>query len=114
MGLAFWFSQSVLGKNIPQKLMGEQLELPAAIWQRLNFAWVAFFGLMGLLNLYVAYSFTQPTWATFKVFGATGLMLVFVLGQGVYLSRHLPDDDKAAPPAEPGKKPTQKPTREQT
>jgi len=103
MGFAFWFSQSVLGKNIPQKLMGEQLVLPAAVWQRLNFAWVAFFGLMGLLNLYVAYSFTQSTWATFKVFGATGLMLVFVLGQGFYLSRHLPDEDKPVPPVEPAK-----------
>jgi len=112
MGFAFWFSQSVLGKNIPQKLMGEQLVLPAAIWQRLNFAWVAFFGLMGLLNLYVAYSYTQSTWATFKVFGATGLMLAFVLGQGVYLSRHLPDDDKAAPPADPAPEPTKEPTQE--
>ena len=112
MGFAFWFSQSVLGKNIPQKLMGEQLVLPAAIWQRLNFAWVAFFGLMGLLNLYVAYSYTQSTWATFKVFGATGLMLAFVLGQGVYLSRHLPDEDKAAPPADPTPEPAKEPTQE--
>ncbi|HEX7438405.1 MAG TPA: septation protein A [Caldimonas sp.] len=89
MGLAFWFSQAIFHKNLLQTLIGEQLELPAAVWQRLNFAWVAFFGLMGLLNLYVAYSYSTSTWASFKAFGATGLMLVFMLAQGFYLSRHL-------------------------
>jgi len=97
MGLAFWFSHAVLGKNLPQALMGEQMNLPPAIWQRINIAWIAFFGLMGLLNLYVAYSFTQSTWATFKVFGATGLMFLFVLAQGLYLSRYLPDEGEAPP-----------------
>ncbi|HEX7441063.1 MAG TPA: septation protein A [Caldimonas sp.] len=89
MGLAFWLSQAIFRKNLLQTLIGEQLELPASVWQRLNFAWVAFFGLMGLLNLYVAYSYSTSTWASFKAFGATGLMLVFVLVQGFYLSRHL-------------------------
>ena len=55
------------------------------VWQRLNFAWIAFFALMGVLNLYVAYTFSTSTWATFKVFGVTGLMLVFMLAQGFYI-----------------------------
>ena len=59
------------------------------MWQRLNFAWIAFFGLMGVLNLYVAYSYSTSAWASFKAFGATGLMLVFMIAQGFYLSRHL-------------------------
>jgi intracellular septation protein len=53
---------------------------------------VAFFGLMGLLNLWVAYSFSTDTWVNFKLFGGIGLMLLFTLAQGFYLSRHLPDD----------------------
>jgi intracellular septation protein len=93
MGLAFWVSQLVFRKNLLQTLMGEQLELPAAIWQRLNFAWIAFFGMMGLLNLYVAYSFSTDTWVNFKLFGGLGLMLLFTLAQGVYLSRHLKPAD---------------------
>jgi intracellular septation protein len=100
MGLSFWISQVFFRKNLLQTMIGEQLELPAKVWQRLNFAWIAFFGLMGLLNLYVAYSFSTSTWASFKAFGATGLMLVFMLGQGVYLSRHIkPETDsvEAAP-----------------
>lgn len=99
MGLAFWFSQAIFHKNLLQTLIGEQLELPASVWQRLNFAWVAFFGLMGLLNLYVAYSYSTSTWASFKAFGTTGLMLIFMLAQGFYLSRHLkPPTDAPEPP----------------
>lgn len=96
MGLAFWISQLVFRKNLLQTLMGEQLELPAVVWQRLNFAWIAFFGMMGLLNLYVAYSFSTDTWVNFKLFGGLGLMLLFTLAQGVYLSRHMKPADGGA------------------
>ena len=89
MGLALWISQAMFRKNLLKSLIGEQLELPDSVWQRLNFAWVAFFGLMGLLNLYVAYTYSTSTWASFKAFGATGLMLVFMIAQGFYMSRHL-------------------------
>ncbi len=89
MGLSFWISQTIFGKNLLQTLIGEQLELAPKVWQRLNFAWIAFFAFMGLLNLYVAYSYSQSTWFTFKAFGATALMFAFVLAQGFYLSRHL-------------------------
>ena len=99
MGLSFWISQAFFHKNLLQTLIGEQLELPTSIWQRLNVAWIAFFALMGLLNLYVAYSYSTSTWASFKAFGATGLMLVFMLGQGLYLSRHIkPEADAASEP----------------
>lgn len=97
MGLAFWISQAVFRKNLLHTLIGDQLELPARVWQRLNFAWIAFFGLMGLLNLYVAYTYSTSTWASFKAFGATGLMLVFMVAQGFYLTRHLDSEAKPAP-----------------
>ena len=93
MGLSFWISQTFFRKNLLQAMMGAQLELPSGVWQRLNFAWIAFFALMGLLNLYVAYSFDTATWVNFKLFGGMGLMLVFTLAQGVYLSRHLKPED---------------------
>lgn len=73
-------------------LMGEQMQLPDAVWQRLNWAWVGFFALMGVLNLWVAYTFETSTWVSFKMFGGIGLMLVFTLAQGIYLSRHLQKD----------------------
>ncbi len=89
MGLAFWLGPLLFGKNLLRVLMGEQLQLPAPVWQRLNFAWIAFFALMGLLNLWVAYSFSTATWVNFKLFGGIGLMLLFTLAQGLYLSKYL-------------------------
>ena len=100
MGLAFWLSHALFKKNLLQTLIGEQLELPVQVWQRLNVAWIAFFALMGVLNLYVAYSYSTSTWASFKAFGATGLMLVFMVGQGFYLNKHMQPD--GAPASEPG------------
>ncbi len=81
-------------KNLIRTLLGEQLTLPEPIWQRLNWAWTAFFALMGALNLWVAYSFATPTWVNFKLFGIMGMLLVFALGQGLYLSRYIRDDEK--------------------
>ena len=99
MGLAFWISQAVFRKNLLQTLIGEQLHLPAPVWRRLNVAWIAFFGLLGLLNLYVAYTFSISTWFTFKAFGVTGLMLLFMLAQGLYISKHLePEADPTPAP----------------
>jgi intracellular septation protein len=100
LGLVLWTSQ--FGKNLLRSLLGAQIELPDQVWRRLNLAWVLFFGVMGLLNLWVAYHFDTPTWVNFKVFGTTGLMLVFFVAQGLYLGRYLPDDEPAAakPPAD--------------
>ncbi len=79
-------------KNLIRTLLGQQLTLPEPVWQRLNLAWTAFFALMGALNLWVAYHFATPTWVNFKLFGIMGLLAVFAVGQGLYLSRYISDD----------------------
>lgn len=94
MGVAFWLSQALFGKNLLRLLMGEQLQLPPPVWRTLNLMWISFFAFMGLLNLWVAYSFSTDTWVDFKLFGGLGLMLLFTLAQGLYLSRHLKPEDE--------------------
>lgn len=101
LGLAFWISQTLFGKNLVQRLLGEQVQLPAPIWRRLNLAWVLFFAGMGLLNLWVAYHFETRTWVDFKVFGATGLMFSFFIAQGIYISRHMPPETEGAASVKP-------------
>ena len=49
---------------------------------------------MGGLNLLVAYNFSEDTWVNFKLFGGMGLMLVFVLAQGMFLSRYIEEEPK--------------------
>jgi intracellular septation protein len=89
MALSFWVSQAFFGRNLLQTLIGAQLELPSHVWQRLGLSWIGFFVLMGVLNLFVAYRFSTDTWVNFKLFGGMGLMLLFTLAQGVYMSRFL-------------------------
>jgi intracellular septation protein len=81
--------QLVFRKNLLKSLMGAQLELPDAAWRVTNWSWIAFFALMGALNLWVAFNFDTDTWVNFKLFGGMGLMLLFVLGQAVYLGRYM-------------------------
>jgi intracellular septation protein len=66
------------------------LTLPEPVWVRLNIAWIAFFLVCGAANLFVAFTF-ERFWVDFKVFGSLGMTLLFLVGQGIYLSRHLHD-----------------------
>lgn len=87
-------SATLFKKNLMQKSMGEIVQLPEVIWSRLNMAWICFFVAMGVLNWYVAFILFKGdtgAWVSFKAFGTTALMLVFIVGQTVYLSRHMKD-----------------------
>ena len=92
MGGALLFGQLVLRKNGIKSLMGAQMALPDAVWRTVNFSWIAFFTLMGFLNLWVAFNFSTSTWVNFKLFGGLGLMLVFVLVQAAFLNKHIKTD----------------------
>jgi intracellular septation protein len=94
MASAFLLSPLLFGKNLLRTLMGEQLQLPEPIWARLNWAWIGFFSVMGALNLWVAFNFATDTWVNFKLFGAMGLMFVFVIAQGLVISKYLPEEEK--------------------
>jgi intracellular septation protein len=78
-----FFSQS----NCLQKLMGKNIQLPSHAWSYLSLSWAAFLSLMGVANLYIAYSYDTNTWVNFKFFGGLGLTAVFVVIQAIYLSR---------------------------
>jgi intracellular septation protein len=82
-------SQLFLHKNLIRRMLGEQIQLPAPAWTKLNFAWIGFFVCMGFLNLYVAFNFPTDTWVNFKLFGGMGLMLAFVIGQGLFLAKYV-------------------------
>lgn len=92
MGGALLIGQLVFKKNLLRSVMGAQLQLPDAIWLKLNWAWTAFFAVMGALNIWIAYNFDTDTWVNFKLFGGMGLMVAFVIAQAIYMSRYLPQD----------------------
>ena len=85
------FSTLVLKKNPVRAMLGEQLTLPDPVWNKITLSWIVFFLFMGGLNLLVAFNFPTDTWVNFKLFGGMGLLLLFVLGQGVLLSKYVED-----------------------
>lgn len=89
---AFLGSQYIGRKPLVRRLMETNISLPDSIWSRLNWSWVIFFTLMGVANLYVAYTFSTEAWVNFKLFGLMGLTVAFVLAQAFYLARHMPDE----------------------
>jgi intracellular septation protein len=81
------------GRNLIAYVM-QGITLPEAVWTRVTWSWVAFFAFMGLANWYVAFNFPTDTWVNFKVWGGIGLFLTFALAQGLFLSRHLPEESR--------------------
>lgn len=87
IALVFLGSQWVGTKPIVQRMFGEAATLSPEQWVRLNLSWVTFFVVAGILNIYVAYSFSEKIWVNFKVFGLMGLSLLFIIGQAIWLTR---------------------------
>lgn len=83
------YSQMFTQKPLMQRLLEQKIEIPAVIWKRLNLTWGLFFAALGLINLYVAYHYSQNTWVNFKLFGTFGLMIVLIILQTLYMARHI-------------------------
>lgn len=84
---AFLLTPIFTKKTLVQRLMEKTVELAPNLWAQLNFMWVVFFLLSGAANLYVVYHYDEETWVNFKLFGMLGMTFVFILLQGVWLSR---------------------------
>jgi intracellular septation protein len=89
-GLVFLGSH-FMRRPLIQKMLESQIALPSPIWKRLNLMWAGFFLLLGCVNVFVIYHFDTAAWIQFKVWWSTGAMLVFVVLQAFYMSRHIQD-----------------------
>ena len=92
----YWLLAAVLlisnlffNKNFIQQMMGKMLDAPKTIWTKLNLAWVVFLIILGFVNLYVAFNYSEDTWVNFKLFGVTGVMFLFIIAQTIILKKYL-------------------------
>ena len=88
LAVAVW----ILKKNFLKMLLGSQLTLPEPVWMRLNLVWVVYCVFMAAINAYVAAYYSTEAWVNFKLWGYA-FPLVFIVGQGFYVSRYLTDDE---------------------
>lgn len=83
---AFLGSRFIGASTLTERMMGQAVELDAAMWRQMNLMWVGNFSFLGAANLYVVYNFDEATWVNFKLFGMFGLMLVMALGQVLWIA----------------------------
>jgi len=88
-GLVLAAAALLFRRNLIRSMLSEQMQLPDAVWSRLNLSWAGFFAFMGAANLYVAYNYSTDLWVNFKLFGGIGLMLLFILAQSVFLAKYV-------------------------
>lgn len=87
--LAFLISH-FMKKNFTERLLSAaKIEVPKAVWNKLNLSWIIFFIISGALNIIVAYQFSTDVWVNFKLFGLFGLTFLFAIVQAFYLKNHL-------------------------
>jgi len=100
--IVFWLfalitllSQFVSKRPLIQHLMERMLDGKAAVpfkaWRNLNFCWSAFFFILGGINLYVAYYFSNDAWVNFKFYGITAALILLSIVQTLYLMRYMTD-----------------------
>jgi intracellular septation protein len=91
---SFWVGDKPLVQRFFGLVEGVPIEkITLAQWHKLNLVWVLFFVGAGILNIYVAYNFSQETWVEFKVFGLMALTFVFMLVQTFWIASLLGGGD---------------------
>lgn len=97
LALAFAGSQFIGNRNLMERTLGSQLELPKQVWTRLNLLWIANFTVVGALNLVVAYLYSEEAWVSYKLYSAIGFTLVLTVLTALLVSPHLSAQDNEKP-----------------
>lgn len=95
MALALAGGPLLARKNFLKAMLGTQLRLPDSVRARLNWAWIAYALFMAASNAVVAAFFSTEAWVNFKLWGYA-FPVLFIVGQGFYISRHLSEGDAHA------------------
>lgn len=84
--------QFVFKTPLIQKLLGKEISLPVAVWNKLNLGWAVFFLICMLINIYISQFFSEEVWVEFKSFGILAMTFVATIATGIYIYRYLPQD----------------------
>lgn len=87
--------KKILLKEMLSKAVGEDIDAPEKLWQRLNHIWAFSYTAFGFLNLHVAYSYSEAFWVKFKLFGLMGLNILLLIYIMAKIFPYLPLDEEA-------------------
>lgn len=97
LALVFGASQFIGERNLMERTLGGQIQLPHSVWLRLNLLWTAHFTIVGALNLVVAYGWSESAWVTYKLYSAIGFTLLLTLLTAWLVAPHLKEDTASDP-----------------
>ena len=82
----------LIGRNPLGAIMGAQIRMHDAGWRAISWVWVAMFLTTALANEIAWRSLSTDDWVTFKVFGITGISLIFTVISVPITTRHQIED----------------------
>ena len=90
-GLALVFLVALIAseKSLLERMLGDQIELPRPAWTRLNQLWIGNFLLVGGLNIYVAYHFSESSWVSYKLYSAIGFTVALMILTMIVMYPHI-------------------------
>lgn len=93
LALVFVGFQLFSERSLLERALGAQLTLPRGVWTRLNLLWTGNFLIVGALNLFVAYRYSEAFWVSYKLYSAIGFTLLLTVLTAVLVSPHLQAQD---------------------
>lgn len=79
-------------KTLLERAIGSQLAtIPHKVWLRLNTIWVIIFTTAGVLNIVVAYNFSEAQWVSYKLYSAIAFIAVQSIATALILSPYMKD-----------------------
>ncbi len=85
------------GRTVMERALGAQLTLPAQAWRRVDALWITNFLIVGALNLFVAYRFSESAWVSYKLYSSIGFTLLVTALTVLLLMPYMKDGE---PPAD--------------
>jgi intracellular septation protein len=95
--LAMAIAQFGFKKNLVRQAMQAQLKLPEPVWNKVGMSWMAFFAVLGFVNLlaaFVIFKGNTSAWVSFKAFGITAIVFGFIVVQTLFLAKYI-EEEKA-------------------
>lgn len=93
LALVFLASHWVGEKNLLERTLGSQMVLPKPLWTRLSYVWVANFSVVGTLNIWVAKTYSEATWVSYKLYSSIGFTLAMMVVTVIMIAPHLKENE---------------------
>jgi len=77
-------------KTLAEIALGQAIKLDAAFWRKLNVVWAVVFFMLGAVNLYVMYTFSNTIWVWYKV-AAIVVTFLTLVAQFAWIYKRVPD-----------------------